>query len=271
MNRILIAGAGRMGLWFALMLRDEYDVSVYDPFVHSEKIPSGVKYLAGAEDIVQFRPDILLNCVSIESTIRLFEELDGLIPESCLLADIASVKGKLKDFYSSSGRRFISIHPMFGPTFASFENMRGLNAIIIDESDDSGKEFISGLLEPAGVELSYSSFSEHDELMASVLTAPFISTLMFALCTDKSHAGGTTWSRHMEIAEGLLHEEPQLLANIISNGYSVGKIELMIQLLSRLKELVGVNDTEGIKEIFRVVSEDFFRISGQASQPYPQL
>ena len=42
-----------------------------------------------------------------------------LLPQDCILSDIASVKTGLKDFYEASGRRYVSTHPMFGPTFAN--------------------------------------------------------------------------------------------------------------------------------------------------------
>jgi prephenate dehydrogenase len=68
-----------------------------------------------------------------------------LLPASCIISDIASVKNGLKDFYAGCGYRFVSTHPMFGPTFASLNNLSSENAIIISESDHLGKTFFRDL------------------------------------------------------------------------------------------------------------------------------
>jgi prephenate dehydrogenase len=267
MKRILIAGAGRMGSWFALMLRDAHEVSVYDPGVEPDNLPPDVNFLSNVDEIRRFKPEMLLNCVSIGATISAFDELKGLLPDYCMLADIASVKGSLVEYYQSTGRRFVSIHPMFGPTFARFDNLKGLNTIIINESDEAGQKFFVNLLEPAGVNLSYTSFAEHDKLMASVLAVPAISTLLFASCTNASLTGGTSFARHMVIAEGMLREEPQLVASIIATAYSGDKIAVMAELLNNLNDMVKANDTEGIMTIFSTIAENFFKTAGLPNPP----
>ncbi|MBE0676595.1 MAG: prephenate dehydrogenase [Bacteroidales bacterium] len=270
MNRILIAGAGRMGSWLALMLRDGHEVSVYDPWVEHGDLPSDVKYFSTVDEIGNFKPEMLLNCVSIGATISAFDELIGLLPDYCMLADIASVKGSLAEYYQSAGRRFVSIHPMFGPTFARFDNLKGLNTIIIAESDEAGQKFFANLLEPTGVNLSYASFAEHDKLMASVLAVPAISTLLFASGTNAFLTGGTSFARHKAIAEGFLGEEPQLVASIIAGTYSGGKIAVMAELLNKLNEMVETNDTDGIMILFRSIAGKFFKPDGLPSPPGPQ-
>lgn len=63
------------------------------------------------------------------------------IGKECILADIASVKTGLPEFYAECGHPFVSTHPMFGPTFASLSNLQDENAIIISEGDHLGKVF----------------------------------------------------------------------------------------------------------------------------------
>ena len=46
-----------------------------------------------------------------------------MLPKDCIISDIASVKTGLKKFYEESGFRYVSSHPMFGPTFASLSNL----------------------------------------------------------------------------------------------------------------------------------------------------
>jgi prephenate dehydrogenase len=74
--------------------------------------------LVSHEEIKEFQPELVINAVSLHKTIEVFEEVLPYLPESCILSDITSVKTPLREFYLNSGRRFVSTHPMFGPTFA---------------------------------------------------------------------------------------------------------------------------------------------------------
>lgn len=48
-------------------------------------------------------------------------------------------KTGLKEFYENCGFRYVSTHPMFGPTFANLDKLSTENAIIIKEGDHLGK------------------------------------------------------------------------------------------------------------------------------------
>ena len=64
------------------------------------------------------------------------------LSKDCIISDIASVKTGLQEYYEKSGFRYVSTHPMFGPTFASLNNLSNENAIIIKEGDHLGQWLI---------------------------------------------------------------------------------------------------------------------------------
>ena len=83
----------------------------------------------------------MINAVSLKHTLDAFRRVLPLLPQDCILSDIASVKTGLKDFYEASGRRYVSTHPMFGPTFANLGALHDENAVIITEGDYMGRIF----------------------------------------------------------------------------------------------------------------------------------
>jgi prephenate dehydrogenase len=257
MRRILIAGAGRMGSWFVSLLSDRYEVAVYDPVRVAEFRYEGVSQLTNAAEAGQFKPDLLLNCVSIEATIDSFTEMIPYLPAGCVLSDIASVKGELIPFYRQSGMRFVSVHPMFGPTFASFRSLRGLSAILIDESDEEGKDFFRDIFQKEGIRIYERSFAGHDRIMAEVLSIPMISALLFSAGAEGLLPHGTSYQRMMEISEGLFSEDPGMVAAILLNRECLKTIATLQEFLIRLVSIIEENDQEKVKHLFSEMREKF--------------
>ncbi len=77
---------------------------------------------------MDFTPDLLINAVSLDKTLSLFDEIVSYLPEKCIIADITSVKSGLADYYKKLGRRYVSTHPMFGPTFGKMKDLSDQNA-----------------------------------------------------------------------------------------------------------------------------------------------
>ena len=69
--------------------------------------------------------------------------MEEFLPKDCILADIASVKTDFQNYYAQCGRRYVSTHPMFGPTFARLDNLSQENAIVITEATTWGACFSS--------------------------------------------------------------------------------------------------------------------------------
>ena len=75
--------------------------------------------VSSLDEIDSFRPELVINAVTLKYTIEVFKQVIPHIPSDCIISDISSVKTGLKDFYESTGMHYVSTHPMFGPTFAN--------------------------------------------------------------------------------------------------------------------------------------------------------
>ncbi|MEF9438595.1 MAG: prephenate dehydrogenase/arogenate dehydrogenase family protein, partial [Candidatus Mariimomonas ferrooxydans] len=108
-----------MGSWLVDSLCLDYEVGVVDQDKTRLKYFFNSHRFLSFEEIRDFQPDLLINAVSLHNTIRVFREIDPFLPDDCIIADITSVKNGLLEYYRECGRRFVSTHPMFGPTFPS--------------------------------------------------------------------------------------------------------------------------------------------------------
>lgn len=244
--RIAIVGAGNMGSWLVESLCLDYEVGVYDADRNKLKYFFNSRKFLYQEELFEFEPDMFINAVSLENTIRVFDEFIPFLNENCILADLTSVKNGLAKYYNRIGRRFVSTHPMFGPTFANVKDLSEENAIIIEESDEEGKSFFRKFYEDNKLKIHDYSFKKHDETIAYSLSVPFASTLIFASCMKKQEAPGTTFKKHHDIAEGLLSEDDFLLSEILLNPESLVQIEKIAESLGRLIEMIRKKDTSGL-------------------------
>ena len=248
MQKIVVLGAGKMGAWLVESLCLDYDVAVFDRDKSKLKYFFNSHRFISLEEIRDFQPDLLINAVSLNHTIEVFREVDPYLPEECIIADITSVKNGIQEYYKQSGRRFISTHPMFGPTFANIKDLSNENAIIISESDEEGKEFLRKFYKSMNLNIYEYSFNDHDETIAYCLSVPFSSSLVFAACMKKQEAPGTTFRKHMDVAQGVLSEDDYLLSEILFNRFTIDQLEKIRTQLAMLIEVVKDRDFESLKE-----------------------
>jgi len=254
--KIAIIGAGKMGSWLAEMLADGNDIAVYDTDSARTKAVRGAKALHGVADLGGFKPGMLINAVSLQNTVTAFESALPHLPKDCIIADVASVKGAIPEYYRNAGFRFVSVHPMFGPTFADMAALREENAVIIKESDREGAALFRNLFERLGIRIFEYTFEEHDRMMAYSLTTPFAASLVFAACMENTAVPGATFARHRKIARGLLSEDDHLLAEILFNPYSLTQLEKITSRLEFLKHIIKGKDHEEAKRFFDKLREN---------------
>jgi prephenate dehydrogenase len=248
-KRIAVIGTGLLGKWFARELAKKHIVAVYDTNPRRMLGLGHVKKLRRLEDLSSFQPELLLNAVSIQNTIAAFLQVAPFIPAACIIADIASVKGSLAEYYKSCPFPFVSVHPMFGPRFANLNKIRGENIIFINESDADGKIFFMTFARQYGLHTWDFNFSEHDEMMAYSLALPFASTIAFAACLKGQEVPGTTFVRHLEIARRLLLEDDNLVTEILFNQHSLKRLETICTNMEFLKHVIRARDREEISKL----------------------
>ncbi len=226
-----------MGSFFLDLLSFEHETAVYEKNPERLRFTFNTLRFTSMEEVEAFKPELVINAVTVKYTIKAFEEVIPHLPEDCIISDISSVKTGLKDFYGQCGHRYVSTHPMFGPTFANLNQLSHENAIIISEGDYMGRIFFKDLYSRLGLSIYEYSFEEHDKTVAYSLSIPFVSTFVFAAVMKHQDAPGTTFKRHMKIARGVLSEDDYLLQEILFNPYTSGQVE---QIRTELKELLGI-------------------------------
>ncbi|MBP1639354.1 MAG: tyrA [Bacteroidetes bacterium] len=254
--RILILGAGKMGSFFTDVLSFQHEVAVYDADPKRLRFVYNTIRMSQLEEINEFDPELVINAVTIKHTLDAFNSIIPYISKNCILSDIASVKTGLPEFYQNCGFRFVSSHPMFGPTFASLSDLSTQSAIIIAESDHLGKVFFKDLYSSLKLNIFEYTFREHDETTAYSLSIPFASTLVFASVMKHQEAPGTTFKRHLAIAHGLLSEDDYLLQEILFNPYTPEQLTNIREELGNLLDIIEHKDADRMKEYLKKVREN---------------
>ncbi len=242
--KILILGAGKMGTFLTDVLCLQHEVALFDTDPKRLRFVFNTLRMTQYNEVKEFEPELVINAVTLKYTISAFEEILPYLPKSCIISDIASVKTGLQTYYKQCGMRYVSTHPMFGPTFATLDNLSTQSAIIISESDHMGKAFFKDLYVSLKLRLFEYTFGEHDETTAYSLSIPFASTLVFASNMKAIEAPGTTFKRHMDIATGLLSEDDYLLSEILFNPYTTKQVEGIQEKLNELLDIIKKHDTD---------------------------
>lgn len=254
--KILILGAGKMGSFFCDLLSFDHDVAVYDPDPQRLRFTFNCRRFSSLDEVDEFEPGLVINASTVKFTLDAFRAVMPHLPATAILSDIASVKTRLPEFYATCGHPFVSTHPMFGPTFATLSNLSEENAIIISEGDHLGKVFFRDLYNRLHLHIEEYTFAEHDETIAYSLSIPFASTLVFASTMKHQDAPGTTFKRHMAIAQGLMSEDDFLLSEILFNPNTPAQLEQIRLRLDELQDIVASRDASRLKAYLDRVREN---------------
>jgi len=237
--KILILGAGKMGSFFTDVLSFEHECAVYEIDARRMRFLYNTQRFTTMQEIEDFKPELVINAVTLKYTLSVFDQVLPHLPKDCIISDISSVKTGFKEYYDATGFRYVSTHPMFGPTFANLGALSSENAIVINEGDYMGRIFFLDLYRRLGLNVHEYSFEEHDEAMAYSLSVPFVSTFVFSAVMKHQDSPGTTFKRHLKIARGVLSEDDTLLREILFNPKTKSHVE---QIRAELKELIQIID-----------------------------
>ncbi len=248
-----------MGSFFLDLLSFEHETAVYEKDPKRMRFTYNCQRFTKLEEIKAFRPDLVINAVTLKHTISAFKEVIPFIPEDCIISDIASVKTNLREFYEQAGRPYVSSHPMFGPTFANLNQLSEENAIIISEGDYMGRIFFKDLYQRLDLNIYEYTFEEHDKTVAYSLSIPFVSTFVFAAVMKHQDAPGTTFKRHMRIAKGVLNEDDFLLQEILFNPYTPGQVSKIRTELKELLDIIDAKDAKAMQAYLRKIRNNVRR------------
>lgn len=236
-----------MGSFFLDLLSFKHETAVYEKDPKRLRFTYNTLRFTRLEEIKEFNPELVINAVTVKYTIPAFQEVMQYLSDDCILSDISSVKTGLKEFYEHCGHRYVSTHPMFGPTFANLNQLQEENAIIINEGDYMGRIFFKDLYSSIGLNIYEYSFEEHDKTVAYSLSIPFVSTFVFAAVMKHQDAPGTTFKRHMKIAKGVLSEDDFLLQEILFNPHTPEQIQKIQTEMDELLDIIMRRDGDEMK------------------------
>ncbi len=236
-----------MGSFFIDLLSFDHEVGVYEKDPKRLRFTYNCQRFTELEEVKAFEPELVINAATVKYTIPAFNEVLPCLPDNVILSDIASVKTGLKEYYEQTGKRYVSTHPMFGPTFANLNQLSEENAIIISEGDYMGRIFFKDLYSRLGLNIYEYTFEEHDKTVAYSLSIPFVSTFVFAAVMKHQDAPGTTFKRHMRIAKGVLNEDDYLLQEILFNPYTHDQVSEIRDELKELLDIIDNKDGERMK------------------------
>lgn len=96
--RILIMGAGKMGSFFIDLLSFDHEVAVYEKDAKRLRFTYNCYRFTKMEEIEMFRPELVINAVTVKYTLPAFEEVLPHLSNDCIISDIASVKTGCRSF-----------------------------------------------------------------------------------------------------------------------------------------------------------------------------
>lgn len=245
-----------MGSFFTDVLSFEHETAVYDVNPKRLRFVYNTYRFTSLDEIKDFNPELVINAATVKYTLEAFKQVLPALHKDCIISDIASVKTGLKEFYATSGFRYVSTHPMFGPTFANLDKLSSENAIIISEGDHLGKVFFKDLYQRLGLNIFEYTFDKHDETVAYSLSIPFVSTFAFAAVMKHQDAPGTTFKRHMAIAKGVLNEDDFLLQEILFNPRTTNEIEKIRTELNELITIINNKDSVAMLSYLNRIREN---------------
>ena len=257
--KILIMGAGKMGSFFLDLLSFDHETAVFEKDPKRMRFTYNCQRLTALDEVREFAPELVINAVTVKYTIPAFKEVLPYLPKDCIISDISSVKTNLKEYYDSTGFRYVSTHPMFGPTFANLNQLHEENAIIISEGDYMGRIFFKDLYQRLGLNIYEYTFEEHYRTVAYSLSIPFVSTFVFAAVMKHQDAPGTTFKRHMRIAKGVLNEDDYLLQEILFNPYTSDQVAQIRDELKELLDIIDNKDADRMKQYLTKIRDNVRR------------
>ena len=95
--RILILGAGKMGSFFVDLLSFDHETAVYDIDAKRLRFMYNTQRFTLMDEIDAFRPELVINAVTLKYTLDVFQQVIPHLPQDCILSDISSVKTGFKE------------------------------------------------------------------------------------------------------------------------------------------------------------------------------
>jgi chorismate mutase/prephenate dehydrogenase len=226
-----------MGRWLGRFLSAQgYTTGALDPATAPEENDWARRSLPSAELIVCSTPPA--------ATAELYAEWSEKPPVG-VVVDIASIKTPLIEpirAFQRAGGHVASIHPMFGPSAVL---LRDADVVICDTGDSEATSTVEKLFEPTTVHIVHMPLSDHDRIMADLLSLAHATAIAFALALPRTdHPVRSTTFQALELlAAAVVRESPDVYYEIQAmNPHSAVALERLRAALDRIVAAVTARD-----------------------------
>jgi prephenate dehydrogenase len=173
----IVGGTGDMGSWFADLMKAHV----------SEVFCVGRTTRITPREIAR-ECDVVVISVPIPQTVAVIKEVGPLISKQGVLMDLTSIKKKsMEAMLHYSRAQVVGVHPLFGPGDASRPKLR---VAVCPGRGRDGLNWLSGILNDAGLAVAIMSPERHDHMMGLIQGINHLSTLALGLCVIRS---GLMW------------------------------------------------------------------------------
>ena len=102
--KILVMGAGKMGSFFIDLLSFDHEVAVFEKDPRRMRFTYNCQRFTSFEEIKAFKPELLINAVTLKYTIPVFKEVIPYLPKECIISE-GDYMGRIffKDLYQKLG------------------------------------------------------------------------------------------------------------------------------------------------------------------------
>jgi prephenate dehydrogenase len=235
MRIAIVGGSGKMGQWFARLLR-EADKRVLLIGRSEEKLREVQQQLdvEATTDIGQAKDaDVIIISVPLDAFESVVRQLAPHTNIGQIVMDVTSLKVQPVDImhrYITSAVT-LGMHPVFGPG-AKGPDKQNFVLTPTSEREVALAEKVKGHLEARGARVTMMTPREHDEMMTIILgLAHFIAIVTADTLLAQNRfqqmkgIGGTTFKVLYTLVESVISEDPELYASLQMSFPSIDKIE----------------------------------------------
>jgi len=259
MRFAIVGGSGKMGQWFARLLREE-GKQVLLTGRSADKLRKVQQQLdvEVTTDIGQVKDtDVIIISVPLDAFESVVRQLAPHTNSSQIVMDVTSLKVQPVDImhrYITSAVT-LGMHPVFGPG-AKSPDKQNFVLTPTSEREVALAEKVKGHLEARGARVTLMTPREHDEMMAIILgLAHFIAIVTADTLLAQNRfqqmksIGGTTFKVLYTLVESVISEDPELYASLQMGFPGIGEIEeQFLKNTATWADLVKNKDRQGFAD-----------------------
>jgi len=278
----IIGGSGRMGKWFAHLLKKEgfeVVISGRDKVrLRAAQEELGVQAVSNTDAVRN--ADVILLSVDIDSFEDVVKEISPRVDSQQIVVDITSTKEFPVETLHRHLRtaNILATHPLFGPGARDLAN-QNFALTPTNEIENTIAQKARKFLESKGARVTLMAPREHDEMMTIVLGLAHFVAILAAdtlASTGKLPAsktvGGSTYRVLTTLAESVISEDPNLYATLQMRLPGLSDLEdIFLRNAVAWADLVKSRDRQGFSERLLALKEKYAKNNVDFGQAYSNM